>query len=66
MTVIEKNGETETKTDNGIIDSGTYGGNLTWKLTEAGTLIISGTGAMKNCSYRKKNMRYHGILTAVL
>ena len=38
----------------GIIDSGTYGGNLTWKLTEAGTLIISGTGAMKNCSYRKE------------
>ena len=54
VTVIEKNGETETKTDNGIIDSGTYGGNLTWKLTEAGTLIISGTGAMKNCSYRKE------------
>ena len=38
----------------GIIDSGTYGGNLTWKLTEAGTLIISGTGAMKNCSYRNE------------
>ena len=54
VTVIEKNGETETKTDNGIIDSGTYGGNLTWKLTEAGTLIISGTGAMKNCSYRNE------------
>ena len=54
VTVIEKNGETETKTDNGIIDSGTCGENLTWKLTEAGTLIISGTGAMKNCSYRNE------------
>ena len=32
----------------GIIDSGTCGENLTWKLTEAGTLIISGTGAMTN------------------
>ncbi len=48
VTVIEKIGETETKTDNGIIDSGTCGENLTWKLTEAGTLIISGTGAMTN------------------
>ena len=50
VTVIEKNGETETKTDNGIIDSGTCGENLTWKLTEAGTLIISGTGAMSEPS----------------
>ncbi len=55
VTVIEKNGETETKTDNGIIDSGTCGENLTWKLTEAGTLIISGTGAMKNCSNREED-----------
>ena len=34
----------------GIIDSGTCGKNLTWKLTEAGTLIISGTGAMSEPS----------------
>ena len=50
VTVIEKNGETETKTDNGIIDSGTCGSNLTWKLTDGGTLIISGTGAMSEPS----------------
>ena len=29
-----------------IVDSGSCGGNLTWKLDTAGTLTISGTGAM--------------------
>ena len=44
VTVVEKSDET-TPNDN-IIDSGTCGKNLTWKLTEAGTLTISGTGEM--------------------
>ena len=32
--------------DEGILDSGTCGENLTWKLTKDGTLNISGTGNM--------------------
>ena len=31
-----------------VIDSGTCGENLTWKLTDDGTLTISGTGYMPN------------------
>ncbi len=34
-----------------IIDSGTCGENLTWTLDDAGTLTISGSGAMNNYQY---------------
>ncbi len=34
-----------------VIASGTCGDNLTWELTDDGTLTISGTGAMTNYSY---------------
>ena len=40
-----------------IIDSGTCGENLTWILTEDGTLIISGTGEMEN--YRRRNAPWY-------
>lgn len=33
-----------------LIDSGKYGDNLTWQLSDDGTLSITGTGAMKNSS----------------
>ena len=34
-----------------VIDSGTCGSNLTWKLTDDGTLTISGTGSMYSYSF---------------
>lgn len=36
-----------------VVDSGTCGENLTWKLDSNGTLTISGTGPMKDGSYNK-------------
>ena len=36
---------------NALIASGTCGENLTWELTESGTLTISGTGEMHNFNY---------------
>ena len=37
--------------DEGILDSGTCGENLTWTLSEDGVLTISGTGQMKDFSW---------------
>ena len=37
------------------IASGTCGENLTWVLTDDGTLTISGTGAMDTYSYSREN-----------
>ena len=34
-----------------VIDSGTCGANLTWKLTNNGTLTVSGSGNMYDYSY---------------
>ena len=39
--------------ENNIVDSGTCGDNLTWTLTDDGTLTISGTGEMDD--YREGN-----------
>ena len=38
--------EEDTKADDGLIDSGTCGENVTWTLDNEGVLTISGTGAM--------------------
>ena len=46
ITVILNASATEAQPDEGIVDSGTCGENLTWMLTEDGTLTISGTGDM--------------------
>jgi len=37
-----------------VVDSGTCGDNLTWSLTDDGTLTISGTGAMYDWNYDEK------------
>lgn len=34
-----------------VVDSGKYGDNLTWTLTDDGVLTIDGTGAMQDSSY---------------
>ena len=41
-----------------VVAEGTCGNNLTWALDDAGTLIISGTGNMKNYSMQIVNDKY--------
>ncbi len=47
---LVESGNSSDTTDEGIIDSGTCGDDLTWVLTEDGTLTISGTGDMTDYS----------------
>lgn len=41
----------ESEDENGVVDSGTCGENLTWTLDKNGVLTISGTGEMGETSY---------------
>ena len=38
--------------ESAVVESGTCGENLTWTLDAAGTLTVSGTGAMKDYNYK--------------
>ena len=38
--------------ESAVVESGACGENLTWTLDAAGTLTVSGTGAMKDCYYK--------------
>ena len=52
-----------------VVDSGTCGANLTWTLDDAGTLTISGTGAMEDYErYGENTAPWYGrnIKTAIL
>ncbi|MCD8397913.1 MAG: leucine-rich repeat protein [Lachnospiraceae bacterium] len=55
--------ETE-ETDGGIVDSGTCGDDLTWVLSNEGTLTISGTGAMDN--YLSASSPWYGFCTSII
>ena len=50
-------------TDPIIVDSGECGDNLTWKLTDDGTLTISSTGAMRD--YEQGNAPWYGKLANI-
>ena len=56
-----------------VIDSGTWNGNLTWELSQDGTLTISGTGPMSTISYEDDHeilvfpwRKYSEIITTVI
>ncbi len=52
-----------------VTASGTCGDNLTWELTDDGTLTISGTGAMTNYSYSNRAPWYtyrYDVLSVVI
>ena len=38
--------------ESAVVESGACGENLTWTLDAAGTLTVSGTGAMKDYNYK--------------
>ena len=51
--------EEEKQLDEGILDSGTCGENLTWTLNEDGTLTISGMGNMADYPYNGNDAPWH-------
>ena len=54
--------------ESAVVESGTCGKNLTWTLDAAGTLTVSGTGAMEDYSYYKNTPWYQscGSIKAVV
>ena len=55
--------EEDTKVDDGLIDSGTFGENVTWTLDNEGVLTISGTGAMQG---RLRSSKSEYIVSVVI
>ncbi len=61
--VLEKMGAwIEVHAEETIVDSGTCGENLTWVLTEDGTLTISGEGEMEDWFYLITDREHLGMM----
>ena len=49
-----------------VVDSGSCGGNVIWKITSAGTLTISGTGPIEDFAYSSAAPWYNHTVNSVI